>query len=91
MVSAGTTDRRPGRPKGSPNLERMVADQEQMPPTKCPACGSQDREAYYTVHRVDGSGVNARGTSYCGVELRPTKCTACGQARFDRRYLVPNR
>ena len=88
MVSTGTADKRPGRPKGSPNVERMVADQEQMPPTKCPVCGSQERESYYAVHRIDGSGVNARGTAYCGVELRPTKCTACGQARFDRRYLI---
>lgn len=77
-----------GRPVGSKTADRIIADEEQFPPTNCPVCRSQNRAAYNSVQRIDGEGITPRGSVYTAVELRPTKCTDCGQARMDRRYIL---
>lgn len=57
------------------------------PPSRCPTCGSSEREGYSNtteyaiVGRIAGSG-----QEYTHVVWRTTKCKCCGQVRRDRSY-----
>ena len=68
-----TTKKKPGRPKGSKTQQHPVVEIEK---TKCPKCGSTDRDPYlHTTKR-----------ELCGqlVIWRKCRCSNCGQIRVDK-------
>ena len=70
---------RPGRPKGSGNVE---TDCVHVEASRCKQCGSTEREGYSRrlVREIAGE---RDGVPYDRVVWRWTKCRACGQARVD--------
>jgi len=69
--------KRPGRPKGSTNINVSVL----VEPSRCPNCGSSQRTKYENPVRLDFSG---SGLEYVAIILRTTRCVDCGQARRDQ-------
>lgn len=69
--------RRPGRPKGSTNIDVSVL----VEPSRCPRCGSSQRTKYENPNRIDfpGSGLDCIAIVY-----RTCRCVDCGQARRDQ-------
>lgn len=53
--------------------------------TRCPACGSTEREAYSGVVTKELPGIDPQtGGAYTHVIWRRTACRDCGQHRIDR-------
>lgn len=75
--------RKPGRPPNSPTLERPHSVAHV---SRCPACGSTDREKYQRATEQAYSGTDPQGNPYTHIIRRWTKCAKCGQARIDRHY-----
>jgi hypothetical protein len=78
-----------GRPAGSKNRQY---DQATVPAvldttteTKCPRCGSTDREPYFHKTEQEIDGIH-EGQIYTRVVWRRTKCRACEQYRSDKSY-----
>ena len=69
--------KRPGRPKGSPNIDVLV----QVEPSRCPSSGSSHRTKYQNPSYRDYSGA---GPPFIGIYYRSCKCEDCGQARRDQ-------
>ena len=69
--------KRPGRPKGSTNIDVSVL----VEPSRCPNCGSSQRTKYENPERIDfpGSGLDCVAIVY-----RTCRCVDCGQARRDQ-------
>ena len=69
--------KRPGRPKGSTNIDVSVL----VEPSRCPNCGSSQRTKYENPERIDfpGSGLECVAIIY-----RTCRCVDCGQARRDQ-------
>jgi hypothetical protein len=76
--------KRPGRPKGSTNIDVSVL----VEPSRCPNCGSSQRTKYENPERIDfpGSGLDCVAIVY-----RTCRCMHCGQARRDQeKVYAPN-
>jgi len=73
-----------GRPAGSKTKPRLDAV---AIATRCPKCGSTDREPY-TGHPtvIEHGGIAPDGAPYTHVVKRRTVCLACGQHRSDTLY-----
>ena len=71
------SNRRPGRPKGSTNVDVSVL----VEPSRCPNCGSSQRTKYENPERRDYSGA---GLEYVAIIYRTCRCMHCGQARRDQ-------
>lgn len=75
-------------------VERVVAAVTDRPepkapvvagdPTRCPSCGSTEREPYNNTREHDFAGLDDHGRPYTHVVWRRTRCRACGQSRDDR-------
>ena len=70
------------RTEGSKNIQTIVIAQV----SRCPGCGSTEREAYSNPTEVESGGVTGDGHTYTHVVHRSTKCKQCGQARRDRTF-----
>lgn len=53
--------------------------------SRCPNCGSTEREAYYGTNVVEFAGIHD-GLPYTHIINRRTACKTCGQHRIDRTY-----
>jgi hypothetical protein len=73
-----------GRPPGSKNAPRPTVD---APLTRCPQCGSTDRERVGNAVRQESAGLH-QGQPYNLIVWRRTKCLSCGQFRTDREFLL---
>lgn len=69
--------KRPGRPKGSTNIDVSVL----VEPSRCPNCGSSQRTKYENPKRVDFPG---SGLECVAIVYRTCRCLDCGQARRDQ-------
>jgi hypothetical protein len=83
-----TTKRQPpttkkGRPKGSRNHQ---VDHAAVELSRCPKCGSTEREAYARKHVQRIAGTDAEGRPSPAIVRRRTRCLGCGQHRIDRSY-----
>jgi hypothetical protein len=63
-------------PAGRPEVETTA--------TRCPACGSTERERYTRSTSQAFAGIGPDGAPFTHVVRRWTRCAACGQARVDR-------
>ena len=54
--------------------------------TRCPACGSTDRESYSGTLAQEYGGITPDGKPHTHIVRRRTACRACGQCRVDRFY-----
>lgn len=70
-----------GRPKGQQNYDAEIARGEL---TRCPSCGSTDREAYWGKREHQHDGLDDSGRPFTHVCWRKTRCKVCGQIRVDR-------
>jgi hypothetical protein len=68
--------KRPGRPKGSANIDVSVL----VEPSRCPKCGSSQRTKYENPKRID---FPCSGLDCVAIIYRTCKCLDCGQARRD--------
>lgn len=59
--------------------------------SRCPTCGSTDRDPYYGVKTMAHGGITADGDLYTHVVWRRTRCCACGQIRIDKSFESRNR
>lgn len=75
--------REKGRPAGSRNRQYVHATAQ---PSRCPTCGSTEREAYFRTMETEYHGIDPAGQPYTHILRRWTHCAACGQARIDRSY-----
>lgn len=74
-----------GRPQGAKN--RPLAEAEGQL-TRCPKCGSTNREPYFSRVVTDHAGLDpATGLPYTAVVHRRTACSDCGQHRVDRHLV----
>lgn len=74
----------PRTPRPAPRAEKPPVVNAVV--TKCPTCGSTERERYFhTVERAI-AGVDRDGKHYTHVVWRRTRCANCGQIRIDRSY-----
>lgn len=71
-----------GRPTGSKTQD---IPRVEVAPSRCPNCGSAEREDYSGTQTLDYSG-ERDGVPFTRVVSRRTKCLSCGQARFDKSY-----
>ena len=69
--------KRPGRPKGSTNIDVSVL----VEPSRCPNCGSSQRTKYENPERRDYSDA---GLEFVAIIYRTCHCVDCGQARRDQ-------
>lgn len=53
-------------------------------PTRCPRCGSAERDGYHNVRTQDYGGTTPDGRTYQRTTWRRTRCRGCGQVRIDR-------
>lgn len=74
---------RRGRPKGSRTQRR---DYQTVEPSRCPQCGSTQREAYSQTTTQEYAGETPDGRPYTHIIRRWTRCRACGHPRVDRTY-----
>ena len=72
-----------GRPKGKTNNEHVAAVGRL---TRCPRCGSTDRERYTKSTEQAFSGVTEDEERYTHIVRKWTKCSKCLQHRVDRLY-----
>ena len=82
--------KRPGRPKGSTNIDVSVL----VEPSRCPNCGSSQRTKYENPERRRFTA--AAGSNCVAIIYRTCRCVDCGQARRDQEKVyaerhVPNR
>lgn len=84
---AKSTEKKTGRPKGSLNKEVRVQTVE---PSRCPSCGSTDRDRYYRTTVQEHAGLGPDGRPYARIVRRWTRCQACGQHRVDRTLEGPD-
>ena len=82
-MTAQTKTKRPGRPKGAQTQPRPTA---QASLSRCPSCGSTEREPYSQTRRTEYAGLTADGEPYTAIVRRWTACATCGQARIDKTY-----
>ena len=54
--------------------------------SRCPKCGSTEREPYHHPRELAQGGEDRDGNAYTHVVWRNTACRSCGQARVDRTY-----
>lgn len=71
--------RKPRPPRGP--IPRVI-----VPVSRCPICGSTEREDYHGTRTLEVGGVLPDGTVYRRVVWRNTRCRSCGQARVDKTY-----
>jgi len=65
-----------------PAAPRIVND---VLPSTCAICGSQDRSEYENTRRRDGDGIcHQTGRTFVAVIWRDCRCLNCGQRRVDR-------
>lgn len=71
-----------GRPTGAKTNKAPPVTGEK---TRCPACGSTDRDPYFATveHAIEGI---RDGRPHTHIVWRRTKCRDCGQIRQDRCY-----
>jgi hypothetical protein len=72
--------------KKRPTEKAKPAPQVQAALTRCPACGSTDRESYSGTLTQEFGGVTPDGKPYTHIVRRRTICRACGQCRVDRFF-----
>jgi len=72
-----------GRPKGKTNNEQAVAVGVL---TRCPSCGSTERERYTKSTEQAYEGVTREGQRYTHIVRKWTICSSCLQHRIDRLY-----
>jgi len=65
---------------------RPASPQVQAAKTRCPACGSTDRESYSGTVVQEFGGITPDGKPHTHIVRRRTVCRACGQCRVDRFY-----
>ncbi|MEM1213846.1 MAG: hypothetical protein AAGI68_16275 [Planctomycetota bacterium] len=76
--------KKPGRPPGSKTADppRVTAVL-----SRCPRCGSTNREPYTSKHEMHHCGVDpATGQPYTHKVWKRCKCSDCGQLRTDITY-----
>jgi len=56
-------------------------------PTRCPRCGSTNRDPYHNTRRLDTTGTLPCGSVYSAVIWRRTRCHDCGQTRIDKTWI----
>lgn len=71
-----------GRPAGSQNTD-ATAD---ATPSRCPSCGSTNREAYVGSKQVQEFEGTHNGTPFNRIVRRRCACSDCGQFRIDRTF-----
>lgn len=76
--------KRPGRPKGSTNIDVSVL----VEPSRCPNCGSSQRTKYENPERIDFPG---SGLECVAIVYRTCRCVDCGQARRDQEKVYAPR
>lgn len=59
--------------------------------SRCPKCGSTDREKYHNVRELFTNGLTAEGDRYNCVVWRRTRCANCCQVRVDRSFEMRKR
>jgi predicted nucleic-acid-binding Zn-ribbon protein len=72
-----------GRPAGRKSQAAEIAEAS---PSRCPKCGSTEREPYWKKREVEASGTTADGHVFDTIVLRWTKCAHCRQTRVDRSH-----
>jgi len=72
-----------GRPKG-PSEKPPVNTVE---PSRCPKCGSTERENYFGRTVQEHAGLDPDGNPYTLIVRRRTRCARCGQVRIDRTFV----
>lgn len=70
-----------GRPAGARNVEETV----DVFASRCPKCGSTEREGYES-KTVQPYATIHRGVEYSHIVRRRCRCSNCGQTRIDRTY-----
>ena len=80
MIETGKVVAR-GRPKGSTGGTPQVETEA----TRCPKCGSTQRDGYFGTTTVEFEG-EFNGRAYKRIVSRRTACVDCGQHRIDRTY-----
>ena len=75
--------KRPGRPAGTPAERRPVVEAR---PSRCPNCGSTERERYTRTTWQPIAGQTSDGEPFTHIACRWTRCSQCGQARVDRAF-----
>lgn len=70
-----------GRPTGAANVETIV----DVETSRCPRCGSTEREPYSGTTAQAYAGTFG-GRPYTHILRRRTRCCACGAARIDRAF-----
>jgi hypothetical protein len=55
-------------------------------PSRCPACGSTERNGYHHTRTLDYCGTTPDGRNYSRVVWRNVTCKNCGKARIDKSY-----
>lgn len=71
-----------GRPAGSANV-KATAD---AAASRCPACGSTNRNAYEGTPNVQEYSGESNGQPYTHIVRRRCQCADCGQYRIDRTF-----
>lgn len=71
-----------GRPQGARTNKQPPVNAEK---TRCPACGSTEREPYFATVEHEIVGVRD-GRPHTHVVWRRTRCRACSQVRQDRYF-----
>jgi len=71
-----------GRPKGKAPQAPMVS----AVATRCPVCGSTERQDYTNTMMQQYRGIAPDGVPYSRIVRRRTRCVHCGQVRIDRTY-----
>ena len=74
---------RRGRPKGSRTQPR---DHQTVEPSRCPHCGSTEREAYSQTTSQEFAGETPAGDPFTHIVRRWTRCRDCGSPRVDRTF-----
>jgi len=67
-------------------MTKRHAPQVEAGVTRCPACGSSSRTAYFAVTAQEHGGISPDGKPYTHIVRRRTVCRNCGQHRVDRCY-----
>ncbi|MEM8738645.1 MAG: hypothetical protein AAGG38_09235 [Planctomycetota bacterium] len=77
------TPKKAGRPRGRRAAPAPIVEAEL---SRCPACGSTQRDRYLSHRESAFGGTRPDGTPYTHVVWRRCKCSACGQVRTDKTY-----
>lgn len=80
-----TATKAKGRPPGAKQLKAPETAGEL---TRCPACGSTNRDPYLTKDVQVYAGIDlVTGKPYTAIVRRRCRCTDCGQHRIDRHLV----